>query len=60
MIRHELGKWDLDELIKNPNRTIVDKKLTNIESNAKKFGKIKKSLNPKMDPRGFEPLTSAV
>ena len=48
MMRHELGKWNLDELIKNPNRTVIDKKLAKIESNAKRFEKIKKSLNPKI------------
>ena len=48
MIRYELGKWNLDELVKNPNRTVFDKKLAKIESNAKKFEKIKKSLNPKI------------
>jgi len=48
MVRHELGKWNLDELAKNPNRKIIDKKLIKIESNAKRFEKIKKSLNPKI------------
>jgi len=24
MVRHELGKWNLDELAKNPNRAIID------------------------------------
>jgi len=37
MMRHELGKWNLDELIKNPTRTIFDQKLAKIESNAKRF-----------------------
>jgi len=27
MVRHELGKWNLDELAKNPNRAIIDKKI---------------------------------
>ena len=45
MVRHELGKWNLDELIKNPTRTIFDQKLAKIESNAKRFEKNKKSLN---------------
>ena len=53
MVRHELGKWNLNELIKNPNRAIVDKKLANIESTAKKFEKIKKSLNPKISSEKF-------
>ena len=35
MIRYELGKWNLDELAKNPNRKIITKKLAKIESDAK-------------------------
>jgi len=53
MVRHELGKWNLDELAKNPNRKIIDKKLAKIESDAKKFEKIKKSLNPKVSSEKF-------
>ena len=53
MMRHELGKWNLDELAKNPNRKIIDKKLIKIESNAKRFEKIKKSLNPKISSGKF-------
>ena len=53
MVRHELGKWNLNELIKNPNRAIVDKKLANIESTAKKFEKIKKSLSPNISSKKF-------
>ena len=53
MVRHELGKWNLDELAKNPNRKIIDKKLIKIESNAKRFEKIKKSLNPKISSGKF-------
>ena len=25
MVKHELGKWNLDELAKSPNRKIIDK-----------------------------------
>ena len=53
MVQHELGKWNLDELAKNPNRKIIDKKLAKIESDAKKFEKIKKSLNPKISSGKF-------
>jgi len=53
MMRHELGKWNLDELVKNPNRTVFDQKLAKIESNAKRFEKIKKSLNPKISSGKF-------
>jgi len=53
MARYELGRWNLDELAKNPNRKIIDKKLAKIESDAKKFEKIKKSLNPKVSSEKF-------
>ena len=52
-MRHELGKWNLDELVKNPTRTVFDKKLAKIESTAKRFEKIKKSLNPKISSGKF-------
>jgi len=53
MVRHELGKWNLDELAKNPNRAIIDKKLARIKSDSKRFEKIKKSLNPKVSSGKF-------
>ena len=53
MVKHELGKWNLDELSKNPNRKTIDKKLAKIESDAKRFEKIKKSLNPKVSSGKF-------
>jgi len=53
MMRHKLGKWNLDELVKNPTRTIFDQKLAKIESNAKRFEKNKKSLNSKVSSGKF-------
>ena len=53
MAQYELGRWNLDELAKNSNRKIIDKKLTKIESDAKKFEKIKKTLNPKVSSEKF-------
>ena len=41
MAQYELGKWNLNELAKNPTRMIIDKKLTKIESDAKRFERIK-------------------
>ena len=41
MAQYELGKWNLDELVKNPTRVIIDKRLTKIESDAKRFERIK-------------------
>ena len=37
MAQYELGKWNLDELAKNPNRKIIDKKLARIESDSKRY-----------------------
>ena len=53
MIKHELGKWNLDELAKNPNRKTIDRTLAKIESDAKRFEKIKKSLNQKISSGKF-------
>ena len=53
MVKHELGKWNLDELAKNPNRQIIDRKLAKIESDAKRFERIKKSLSPKISSGKF-------
>jgi len=53
MVRHELGIWNLDELAKNPYRSIIDKRLARIESDSKRFEKIKKSLNPKVSSGKF-------
>ena len=43
MMRYELGKWNLDELVKNPTRSTIDKKLAEIEKNTKKIPTPKKT-----------------
>jgi len=53
MAKHELGKWNLDELAKNPNRKTIDRTLAKIESDAKRFEKIKKSLNQNISSGKF-------
>ena len=53
MVKHELGKWNLDDLAKNPNRKVIDRKLAKIESDAKRFERIKKSLSPKVSSGKF-------
>ena len=53
MIKHELGKWNLDELAKNPNRKTIDRVLKKIESDAKRFQGIRKSLNQNISSRKF-------
>ncbi len=50
MVRYELGRWNLSELVKNPTRAVFDKKLAKLENSTKHFEKIKKSLNPNISP----------
>ena len=47
MMRYELGKWNLDELVKNPTRSTIDKKLAEIEKNTKKITTAKKKPETK-------------
>ena len=53
MVRYELGKWNLDELVKNPTRLTIDKKLTAIEKKTKKFTSAKKNLSPNISSTKF-------
>jgi len=53
MVKHELGKWNLDELAKNHNRKTIGRTLAKIESDAKRFEKIKKSLNQNISSGKF-------
>jgi len=53
MVRYELGKWNLDELVKNPTRLTIDKKLAEIEKSTKKFTSIKKNLSPNISSAKF-------
>ena len=53
MIRYKLGKWNLNELVKNPTRAVFDKKLSKIENKAKSFEKNKKSLNSNISSTRF-------
>ena len=60
MMRYELGKWNLDELVKNPTRSTIDKKLAEIEKNTKKFTSIKKNLRPNITSTKFLKLLSDI
>ena len=53
MVLYELGKWNLDELVKNPTRLTIDKKLAEIEKSTKKFTSIKKNLSPNISSTKF-------
>ena len=60
MMRYELGKWNHDELVKNPTRSTIDKKLAEIEKNTKKFTSIKKNLRPNITSTKFLKLLSDI
>ena len=60
MMRYELGKWNLDELVKNPTRSTIDKKLTEIEKNTKKITSVKKNLRPNITSTKFLKLLSGI
>ena len=60
MVRYELGKWNLDELVKNPTRSTIDKKLTEIEKNTKKITSVKKNLRPNITSTKFLKLLSSI
>ena len=51
--RFKLGKWDLSELIKNPARNMLDKKLAKLEQRAKRFERIKNSLSSDISSTKF-------
>ncbi len=53
MIRYKLGNWNLDELVKNPIRTNIEKKIAELENKTKRFEGVKKSLNPKISSTKF-------
>ena len=46
MKKNDNGKWNLDDLVKNPSKQVFDKKIKEIEKDANKFKKKKKILNP--------------
>ena len=60
MVRYELGKWNLDELVKNPTRLTIDKKLTAIEKKTKKFTSVKKNLSPNISSTKFLKLLHGI
>ena len=53
MMRYKLGNWNLDELVKNPTRTTIEKKIAELENKTKRFERVKKSLNPKISSTKF-------
>ena len=53
MKQSDNGKWNLDDLVKNPSKQIFDKKIKEIKSDATKFEKQKKTLNQSISSSKF-------
>ena len=53
MKQNDNGKWNLDDLVKNPSKQIFDKKIKEIKRDATKFEKQKKTLNQSISSSKF-------
>jgi oligoendopeptidase F len=53
VIKYEKGKWDLDDLVKNPTRQSFDKKINEIQKQSDKFVKIRSQLKPDISSKKF-------
>ena len=53
MKKYEKGKWDLDDLVKNPTRQSFDKKINEIQKQSDKFVKIRSQLKPSISSKKF-------
>jgi len=51
--KYEKGKWDLDDLVKNPTRQSFDKKINEIQKQSDKFVKIRSQLKPDISSKKF-------
>jgi len=51
--KYEKGKWDLDDLVKNPTRQSFDKKINEIQKQSDKFVKIRSQLKPSISSKKF-------
>ena len=47
------GRWNLDALVKNPSTQTFDRKIREVERDATKFEKQKKTLKPSIQPSKF-------
>ena len=53
MKKNDNGKWNLDDLVKNPSNEIFDKKIRELEKDAIQFEKQKKTLEIEMLNKNF-------
>ena len=56
MKRYENGKWNLDDLVKNPTRKTFDKKINEIKKQSEKFAKNKSQLKANISSKKFQQL----
>ncbi len=60
MVKYQLGKWDLSELVKDQKSPAFEKQIQTLEKQALKFEKIKSKLNPKMSSKQFMSILQQV
>ena len=53
MKQNDNGKWNLDDLVKNPSKQVFDKKIKEIKKDATQFEKQKKTLNQSISSSKF-------
>ena len=53
MQKYEKGRWDLDDLVKNPTRQSFDRKINEIQKQSEKFAKNKSLLKPNISSKRF-------
>ena len=53
MKKNENGRWNLDDLVKNPTRNTFDKKINDIQKQTEKFAKNKSHLKPNISSKKF-------
>ena len=51
--KYEKGRWDLDDLVKNPTRQSFDRKINEIQKQSEKFAKNKSLLKPNISSKRF-------
>ena len=56
MGKYELGRWNLNELVKNPKSKDFEKQLQKVETKAVQFQKLKNKLNPKISSNNFKQI----
>jgi len=51
--KSENGRWNLDDLVKNPTRQVFDKKIKEIQKQSDRFAKNKSHLKPSISSKKF-------